>query len=149
MDIFADVMGQKIKIATNQKVFVTGTQRFVRFIFWLSDDWNGMNLFAQFKQNGIAHTQMLDGENAVYLPKNIAPGEFTLALQGTNSEKIAKTDEIRLMANKDPFAGDDGDAEIRTSIAVLDDALIIFSKDELLEEDTLTIPDEDTVVIVS
>jgi len=106
MDIYVDVIGQKLKIATNQKRFVVGTQNFIRFVFDLSGDWISLTSFAQFKQNGNPYNQTLDSENAVFLPKEIKAGEFTLALQGTNASKIAKTFEISLLAIKDPFAAD-------------------------------------------
>lgn len=136
MDVYVDVVGQKLKIATNQKRFVTGTQNFIRFVFGLSGDWIGLTSFAQFKQNGTPYSQALDSQNAVYLPPDIVAGEFTLALQGEASGKIAKTFEIKLLAIKDPFSTDDS-GNGGTTISVQDEILVIVSDDATVSGETL------------
>ena len=137
MDVFVNVVGQKLKIATNQKRFVVGTQNFIRFVFGISDNWANLTLYAQFKQNGIRYNQTLDDENATYLPVNIVPGEFTLALQGIDSNKIAKTFEVQLLAVKDPFSIGGGGSGMIANITVQDDTLIITSNEVLIDEETL------------
>ena len=52
MDILVNVANQKLKIATNLKSLVAGTQEFVRFVFNLNGDWDNLLTFAQFTQNG-------------------------------------------------------------------------------------------------
>lgn len=51
MDILVNVANQKLKIATNLKSLVAGTQEFVRFVFNLTGDWDDLLTFAQFRQS--------------------------------------------------------------------------------------------------
>lgn len=160
MDVYVDVVGQKLKIATNQKRFVAGTQNFIRFVFGLSGDWIGLTSFAQFKQNGNPYNRTLNSANAVYLPTDIVAGEFTLALQGEGSGKVAKTFEIRLLAIKDPFSTDDGgnsggntggsddtgDDSTTTTISVQDEILVIVSDNATVSGETLIINTSDATV---
>lgn len=134
MDVYVDTAGQNLRVATNQKRFVTGTQNFIRFIFELSDDWAGLTLSAQFKQNGMRYNRALDSTNAVYLPTDIKAGEFTLALQGTDANKIAKTFEVKLLAIKDPF--DEDDVKV---IYVQNEKLILNTSNATIVNATLTL----------
>lgn len=134
MDVYVDTAGQNLRVATNQKRFVTGTQSFIRFIFELSDDWADLTLSAQFKQNGMRYNRTLDSANAVYLPTDIKAGEFTLALQGIGSNKTAKTFEVKLLAIKDPF--DDNDEKV---IYVQDGKLILNTSNATVANGTLTL----------
>ena len=71
MEVFINVVGQKLRIATNCKTFVEGTMNFVKFTFILSDDWASLEKKAQFIQDGEAINRELDGNNSVYLPYRI------------------------------------------------------------------------------
>ena len=43
MDVFINVTGQKLKIASNLKDYVDGSQDFIRFVFNFNDDtWSDM-----------------------------------------------------------------------------------------------------------
>ena len=48
MDILVNVTNQKIRVASNLRSLVAGTQEFIRFVFGISGDWNGLTVFAQF-----------------------------------------------------------------------------------------------------
>lgn len=87
MEILVNVDHQKLKVPTNLRTYVSGTQKFVKFIFDLGEDWDGLTCFAQFIQDGVAYNQLLDEENSAYLPAEIGPGTCTMMLYGTGGEE--------------------------------------------------------------
>lgn len=89
MDILVNVANQKLKIATNLKSLVAGTQEFVRFVFNTSGDWDGLATFAQFMQDGVAYNQYLDENKAAYLPAEIGVGTCTVMLYGSDKNTMA------------------------------------------------------------
>lgn len=95
MEILVNVIGQKLKIATNLKCFVSGSQQFVKFTFNMDDSWDNLLTFAQFRQNGAAYNQYLDEDNSVYLPSEIGAGTCTLTLCGTGDDVRAITDCLK------------------------------------------------------
>lgn len=94
MEILISVVNQKLKISTNLKTIVAGSQEFIKFVFNLDDSWNGLLTFAQFNQNGAAYNIYLDNENSCYLPPEITTGEFELTLYGTGGTIVATTDYL-------------------------------------------------------
>lgn len=95
MDVNINVIGQKLKIASNLKNYVEGTQRFVKFIFSFHDNtWDDMLITAQFQQNDHAYNTYLDSDNAVYLPKEITVGRCKLLLFGSKTNVKATTSYI-------------------------------------------------------
>ena len=96
MDIYVDVVGQKLRIATNLKNLVAGSQKFVRFNFYLSSDWDNLETFAQFRQGKDAYNVYLDEENSVYLPAEIVAGSCTMMLYGSRGQVIGTTNYITL-----------------------------------------------------
>ena len=100
MDILVNVANQRLKIATNLKTLVSGTQEFVRFVFNLSNDWDDLIVFAQFIQDGVAYNQILDEENSVYLPSEIKDGTAMMMLYGSGGDVIATTNYITLTIDK-------------------------------------------------
>lgn len=95
MDVNINVIGQKLKIASNLKNYVEGTQRFVKFIFSFRDNtWDDMLITAQFQQNDHAYNTYLDSDNAVYLPKEITVGRCKLLLFGSKTNVKATTSYI-------------------------------------------------------
>ena len=72
MSILVNVVNQKMYVSSTMEGIVAGSQQFVKFRFNLSDEWDGLLTFAQFRQNGVAYNQYLDEENAAYLPAEIA-----------------------------------------------------------------------------
>lgn len=94
MEILINVSNQKLKIVNNLNNIISGTQKFVKLIFELGSDWDGLLTFAQFMQNGVSYNQYLDEENSVYLPTEIQPGTCTVMLYGSNEEVIGTTNYL-------------------------------------------------------
>ena len=116
MDILVNVANQKLKIATNLKSLVAGTQEFVRFVFNLNGDWDGLMTFAQFRQNGVAYNQYLDENNSAYLPSEIGVGTCTLMLYGSNQNTIATTNYLTLTVDENILVSDAQSTEISQSL---------------------------------
>lgn len=111
MEVFINVVGQKLRIATNCRTFVEGTMNFIKFTFILSDEWTGLEKKAQFIQDGKAINRELDGNNSVYLPAEIHSGTFELVLRGGMGLTSAVTDTLVLSAKRSEYRtdGKDGD----------------------------------------
>lgn len=116
MDILVNVANQKLKIATNLKSLVAGTQEFVRFTFNLTGDWDDLMTFAQFQQNGVAYNAYLDENNSAYLPSEIGVGTCTLMLYGSNDKTIATTNYLTLSIDENILVSDANSTEISESL---------------------------------
>lgn len=116
MDILVNVANQKLKIATNLKSLVAGTQEFVRFTFNLTGDWDDLMTFAQFRQNGVAYNAYLDENNSAYLPSEIGIGTCTLMLYGSNDKTIATTNYLTLTIDENILVSDANSTEISESL---------------------------------
>ena len=99
MEIKINVTGQKMKVATNLKTYVSGSQRFVKFTFHFTDDsWSMFStnqLSAYFKQGNTVISTSFDG-NSVYLPSDIDVGECYLTLYGASNNIIGITEGLEL-----------------------------------------------------
>ena len=93
MDIIVNVSHQRLRIANDLKTLVAGTQRFIRFVFKLPNEWSNLKVFAQFTQDGNGYNIYLDENNAVYLPSQIRSGTCTLMLYGTAPSNVPIDDE--------------------------------------------------------
>ena len=116
MDILVNVVNQKLRIATNLKSLVSGTQEFIRFVFNLSNDWDGLTTFVQFVQDGIAYNQYLDDENGAYLPAEIGTGTCTLMLYGSANNTKATTNYLTLTIDENILVSDASSTEISLSL---------------------------------
>lgn len=116
MDILVNVVNQKLKIATNLKYLISGTQEFIRFVFNLPSDWIGLFTFAQFCQDGVAYNQYLDEDNSVYLPSEIGSGVCTLMLYGSNDRIIGTTNYITLTIDDNILVSDAKSTELSQSL---------------------------------
>ena len=116
MDILVNVANQKLKIATNLKSLVAGTQEFVRFTFNLTGDWDDLMTFAQFQQNGVAYNAYLDENNSAYLPSEIGVGTCTMMLYGSNDKTIATTNYLTLSIDENILVSDANSTEISESL---------------------------------
>lgn len=99
MEIKINVTGQKMKVATNLKTYVSGTREFVKFTFNFTDDsWDNLKskLSAQFRQGNTVISANLDSNNSVYLPSDIVAGECILTLYGANNNIIGITEGLEL-----------------------------------------------------
>lgn len=116
MDIRVDVVNQRLQTATNLTSFIAGTQEFIRFVFYLDEDWNELTVFAQFTQNGTSYNQYLDNNNGAYLPAEITEGTATLTLYGSYENKIAVTDTLVLEIKKNNIVEDGNSTQITLSL---------------------------------
>ena len=147
MDILVNVANQRLKVATNQKTFVAGTQEFIRFVFELSNDWTNLTTFVQFQQNDKSYNVYLDEENAAYLPPEIVSGTLTIALQGNLRRTIAKSQALTFAVDVDPIKSDSSGTEITLSLydqlagsiagieddmAKLDERMMALEQDEVV-----------------
>ena len=95
MKILVNVIGQKLKVATNLKYLISGSQQFIKFIFNIDSEWDNFVTFAQFCQNDMIYNRYLDEDNSVYLPTEISSGTCTLTLCGTGDDVRAITDCLK------------------------------------------------------
>ena len=116
MEILVNVIGQKLKVTTNLKCFISGSQQFVKFIFNMDSEWDNLLTFAQFRQNGVAYNQYLDKDNSVYLPSEIGAGTCTLILYGTYNGVRATTNYLTLTIDESILVTDAQSTEISTSL---------------------------------
>lgn len=100
MNVQVNVTNQKLRIVTNLKTIVSGSQEFVKFEFFLDKDWDGLTIFAQFRQEDTAYNKYLNEENCVYLPPEIKPGNCMLMLYGTKELVIATTNYVNLIIDE-------------------------------------------------
>ena len=116
MEILVNVIGQKLKIATNLKCFISGSQQFVKFTFNMDDSWDNLQTFAQFRQNDVAYNQYLDANNSVYLPREIGAGTCTLILYGTGGNVRATTNYLTLTIDENILVTNAQSTEITQSL---------------------------------
>lgn len=106
MEVFINVVGQKLRIATNCRTFIQGSTNFVKFTFALSDDWGSLEKKAQFIQDGVAYNRELNGDNSVFLPDAIHEGQFELILCGRAGLTFAVTNSLTLTAEGSKYQAD-------------------------------------------
>lgn len=115
MDILVNVVNQKLKVATNLKQYVDGTQKFIRFVFNLGNEWDGLKVFAQFQQDK-AYNVYLDEDNGAYLPPEIKEGTCTLMLYGSSGDVIGTTNYLTLKIDPNMLVSDAESTEISESL---------------------------------
>ena len=116
MEILINISNQRLKLATNLKKYIAGSQDFVRFHFGLNSDWSNMLVFAQFKQNGSTYNTYLDDRNCVFLPAEIVPGQCTLTLFGSGSGAMATTNFLTLTIDENILVSDANSTDISESL---------------------------------
>ena len=116
MEILVHVVGQKLKMATNLKSLVEGSQNFVKIIFDLSSDWDDLTTFAQFTQNSKSYNVYLDEENAVYLPSEIVAGSCMMLLYGTGRTVRGTTNYLQFTIDRNILVSDAQSTDISTSL---------------------------------
>lgn len=109
------VRGQVMKPLI-KNVLANHSQEFSRFVFFLSDDWDGLTTFAQFRQGDAAYNVYLDSENACYLPPEIAAGKVSLMLYGTGEDVIGTTNAITMCVSDNKYVSDAQSTEITESL---------------------------------
>ena len=116
MKIQVIVDGQKMRIPSNLKGYISGSQEFVYFTFELSSDWDGLMTFAQFRQESKAYNVYLDENNGAYLPPEIGAGTCTVMLYGTYNKVIATTNFLTLTVDESILVRDAESTEISESL---------------------------------
>ncbi len=146
MEILVKVNGQKMMIESNSITLAPGSQEFVKFIFELSEDWDGLKTFAQFSQNGVGYNIYLDSENSVYLPHELVGGECMLLLYGTGIFKIATTCGIKLYICENGYVSDSQGTEVTETLyqQLIDELGNLFDSPALTGTPTTPTPSIDT-----
>ena len=105
MVIDVDVIGQRLKIPTDQKVYVEKSRQFVQFRFNLPSDWTALTCSVQFIQGNNAYEQILDA-NCAYLPTEIKMGVCDMVLHGVSENVETSSEPLKLYINEDVFVAD-------------------------------------------
>lgn len=116
MSILINVVNQKMYMSSTMEGLVAGSQQFVKFQFNLTDEWDGLLTFAQFRQSGKAYNQYLDEDNCVYLPPEIGVGTCTLMLYGSHDTTIGTTNYLTLHIDENILISDADSTEISESL---------------------------------
>lgn len=115
MELVISVVNQKLKLTSSISQIIAGSQKFVKFIFNLSSEWDGLTVFAQFIQNDIAYNQYLNN-NTVYLPSEIQAGFCKVVLCGTGNTVIATTNYLELKIDRNILISDASSTNISQSL---------------------------------
>ena len=117
MEINIRVEGQRLRIESNYKRLVFGTQKFIKIIFDFSDDWDGLTTFAQFVQDGEDYNVFLDDEGSVFLPSDIKPGKCDMILYGTgNGDVVATSNSIAFLIDDNHMIIDESSIDITPTL---------------------------------
>lgn len=116
MNIQINVINQKLRLATNLKNYVAGSQEFVQFTFNISEEWDDLLPFAQFIQNGSTYNIYLDSSNSVYLPSEIKAGICEVTLYGNNGRVIATTNKLKLNIDENNIVVDANSIDITPTL---------------------------------
>lgn len=120
MEIIINVIGQKLRLETNLKTYVAGSQSFVKFIFKLDESWSGLTTFAQFIQGNTGYNAVLttiDGDNnCAYLPPEIGPGECKVLLYGSGGNVRATTNYLSLTIDENVLIQNASSTEITQTL---------------------------------
>lgn len=98
MDIHINVVNQRLKTMANIKSVVARSNKYICFVFHLSDDWEGLTTTVKSIQNGSEYVVNIDEGNTVYLPNEIIAGDFIIGIRGVGDGKIATTSPITMHA---------------------------------------------------
>lgn len=116
MNIQINVINQKLRLATNLKNYVAGSQEFVQFTFNISEEWDELLPFAQFIQNGSTYNVYLDSNNSVYLPSEIQAGICEVTLYGNNGRVRATTNKLKLNIDENSIVVDANSIDITPTL---------------------------------
>ena len=93
MRVPVDVIGQTITCHCNMK-FIAGSNKFVKFVFKLDDDWKNLTNVAKFRQGAHKYDQSLDSDYTAYLPTGLNAGTCEMTLYGSGSDGTIATTEV-------------------------------------------------------
>lgn len=103
MDILVSVTNQQLRLESQIKKLIYGTKDFIRLVFSLTGDWDGLRVCAQFSQGQNVYNEYLDADNSVYFPSEIQPGTCFLILYGTDGERTALTDRLKIVIDENEY----------------------------------------------
>ena len=116
MKILVNVTNQKLSVTENYTTLVSGTQKFIKLIFDLDEDWDDLLVFAQFRQESDSYNVYLDSDNSAYLPAEIEPGTCTVMLYGTDEDVIGTTNYLTLTIDENYLVSDAQSTDISQSL---------------------------------
>ena len=116
MEIVINVINQNLKLTTNSRNIIDGSQQFVAFRFQLDDSWDGLHPFAQFIQEDNAYNVYLDKDNKVFLPPEIKSGSFMLMLYGSGGTTKATTNFLTFTVDHYQLVGNAQSTQITKSL---------------------------------
>ena len=100
MDILAIVKGQRMKLTANNSCHISGSNRFVRFRFEMSDEWKNLSVIAMFEQNGKIFSETVT-DGCAFLPSDICEGNCDMTLFGVGGTIFATTNRVPLIIKND------------------------------------------------
>ena len=109
MDILVNVVGQKMNVTTVPSTLVARSQNFIRFVFRFSEDWEGLDVLAQFTQGDLQFNRQLDSvTKSTYLPQEFQTGKFTVVLFGVGGNNVrAFSNILEFNLQKNGFVGEE------------------------------------------
>ena len=117
MDILINVVNQQLKVQSDLEHLVEGTQKFIKFIFALPDDWKTLQPFVQFVQDDQAYNVYLDhADYSAYLPPEIVAGKCTMMLYGSVGQVRATTNLIEFNVKPNHIIADAQSIELTESL---------------------------------
>lgn len=117
MVVTINVTGQKMIVAEYNRTLAPESQKFVQLKFNLSTDWDGLTVFAQFKQGENAYNEYLDANDCAYLPHEVTAGLCTLMLYGTGGDNVIGTTVcVVLTVSENGFVSNASSTEITQSL---------------------------------
>lgn len=96
MNILVNVVNQKMRLVSGSRDIIEGSQNFVKFEFHMTEEWDNLLTFVQFRQQGTPYNVYLDNENCACLPPEIKAGTCTIMLYGSFDTVIGTTNYITL-----------------------------------------------------
>lgn len=137
MDIEVKVIGQKLRIPSNLKIFSPNSQEFVKFIFDMTPDWDGLTVFAQFRQGEETYNIYLDEDNSVMLPNELTHGRCYLTLYGTEGNTVGTSNCIELFIDDSRFIASTSNIDVTPTLyAQLVDTVNNYKSDTDAEIDS-------------
>lgn len=116
MEVLIRVEGKRIWLDTIPVVLASDSQEFVKFIFEITSDWNGLSTYAQFIQNDNTYKAYLDSENSVYIPSGVANGYCLMSLCGTNANRVVMTNAVKFIVHNNEVIFNEENTEISESL---------------------------------
>ena len=116
MDLLIKVTNQQLRLETQISNLIYGTKDFIRLVFSLTGDWDGLRTCAQFHQGNNVYNKYLDADNSVYFPPEIQPGTCSLLLYGTDGSRTALTDMLKIKIDENQYITNASSSQITQTL---------------------------------